>query len=81
MKASQPGLAVAVVPVKAWDIRARHRCSGLPRTSGLLKLALLSRRFTEQNESQVQTDCPASPQTCPRMSAWQLQMDPETTCK
>lgn len=45
MKMSQEGLAVAVVPVKAWDIRSRHYCSGLPRTSGLLKLALLSGRL------------------------------------
>lgn len=58
MKMSQPGLAVAVVPVKAWDIRARHYCFGLPRTSGLLKLALLSGRLTGQNESQVQTALP-----------------------
>lgn len=39
MKMSQPGLAVAVVPAKAWDMRVKHRCSGLPRTFGLLKLA------------------------------------------
>lgn len=45
MKMSQPGLAVAVVPAKAWDMRVKHRCSGLPRTFGLLKLALLSGRL------------------------------------
>lgn len=79
MKMSQPGLAVAVVPAKAWDIRVRHRCSELPRTSGLLKLALLSGRLEGQNESQVLTDCPTSPQTCPGTPAWQLQMDYEAT--
>lgn len=51
MKMSQPGLAVAVVPVKAWDIRVRHRFSGLPRISGLLQLALLSRRLTGQTKA------------------------------
>lgn len=78
---SWPDSAVAVVPVRAWDIRARHRCSGLPRTSGLLNLALLSRRLAGQNEIPGQTDCPAPPQLAEEcLPAWHLQVDYEATC-
>lgn len=78
---SQADLAVAVVPVKAWDILVRHRCSGLPRTSGLLDLAFVSRRLAGQNENPVQTECPAPPQPAEKcLSAWHLQVDYEATC-
>lgn len=81
MKMSQPDLAVAVVPVKAWDIRVRHRCSGLPRASGLLSLACLSRRLAGQHEIPVQTECPAPPQPAEEcLSAGHLQVDYEATC-
>lgn len=81
MEMSQPDVAVAVAPVKAWDIRVRHRCSGLPRTSGLLNLALLSRRLARQNEIPVQTDCPAPPQLAGQcLHTWHLQVDYDATC-